>query len=151
MENLGIDQALDEFRKLLSDYELDEFFLRLVLLKVKRTQQPQIRMYFLDLVMEEHENEIQLVHSQIQSFDFHDPKEFLQNLPSPSHEEIVLPCDLQIEDNLAFKIKVEVLVAGFVTEDVAVPLDQEGPKETIPHNVFMDPVADYMEDLHQNL
>jgi len=51
-------------------------------------------MYFLDLVVEKYENEIELLHSQIQSYDIRDPMEFLHNLPSPNHEEIVLPSDL---------------------------------------------------------
>lgn len=58
VEDLAIAWALDKFRKLLSEYELDEDFLRLVLLKVKEIQQHQIKMYFLDLIVEEHENEI---------------------------------------------------------------------------------------------
>lgn len=83
--------------------------------------------------------------SQIQSYHFRDPEEFFQNLPSPSHEEIVLPSDLQIEDNYVSKAKTEDLVAGLITKDAIVPSDQEGPEEAIPHDVFIDPIADYME------
>jgi len=184
----------------------------MMLLKVKVINHPQIKMCFLDLIVEEHENEIEILHSQIQSYDFHDPKEFLQNLPSPSHEEIVLPFDFQIEDNHAFKEKTEELGARIVTEDfsvsspeivphiyvrtppkislhphavvsptssstsqstfstppstthtptiistllvvpflptlpfIPVNMDQKGPEETIPHDAFVDPIADYME------
>lgn len=60
-----VKQALNEFRNLLSEYEFDEKKIRVVLLKVKEIQQPQIRMCLLDLLMEELENEIEILHSQI--------------------------------------------------------------------------------------
>jgi len=120
VENLSVDEILDEFREVLSKFQLDEEFLKVVFFVVKiRKYSHEIKMCFLNLVVEKYENEIKLFHSQIQSYDFHDPKEFLQNLPSPSHEKIVLPPDLQIEDNHAFKRKTEKLVAGFCTEDTA--------------------------------
>jgi len=142
-----VKQAVNDFKKLLSEYELDDFFFKLVLLKVKAIQQPQIKMCFADLLAEEHQNEIELVHSQIQPFDFQDPKEFLQSLPSPSHEAIVLPSHLQIGDKLGFKTKTEVLAAEFDIEDATVPSDTEGLEKTLPHDAFVDPIADYMEDL----
>lgn len=147
VEDLAIEQALDEFRKLLSQSELDQDFVRSVLLKVKTIKQPQIRIPFLDLVVEEHENEIEFLHSRIRSYDFPNPKEFFQNLPSPSRKEIVLPSDLQIEDDHPFKRKNEVPAAEVVTKDAVVPSDKESLEETLPHDVFVNPVADYMEDL----
>jgi len=146
VEDLSFDETLNEFREVLSKFQPDEEFLGLVFLVVKTTEYPhKIKMCCLNLVVEKYENEIELLHSQIQSYDFLNPKEFLQNLPSPSHEEIVLPSDLQIEDNHAFKRKTEKLVAGFSTEDTTIQLDQESPKETITHYAFVDPIADYME------
>ena len=94
---------------------------------------------------ERYEKEIEFLQSQIHSYHFRDPEAFLQNLPSPSHEEMVLPSDLQIEYNYVFKAKTEGLVAGIITEDATVPSDQERPEETIPHDVFIDPIADYVE------
>ena len=104
-------------------------------------------MCLLNLVSEKYENEIKLLHSQIQSYNLRDPKKFLQNLPSPNHEEIVLPFDLQIEDNYAFKSKTEEVVLGFSIEDTTDKLDIEGLEETIILYAFVDTIADYMEVL----
>jgi len=87
------------------------------------------------------------LHSQIHSYNFRDPKEFLQNLPSLNHGKIVLPFDLQIEDDYAFKSNTEEVVAGFSIEDTTNKFDNEGPKETITLYAFVDPISDYMEVL----
>lgn len=104
-------------------------------------------MCFLNLVIEKYENEIKLFHSQIQSYNLRDPKESLQNLPSPNHEESVLPFDLRIEDDYAFKSKIEEIVSGFSIEDTTDKLEVEGPEKTIILYAFVDPIADYMEVL----
>ena len=144
--DLATKQALDEFRKLLSHYELDQDFVRAVLIKVKTIEQPQIRMCLLDLVVEEHENEIELLHSQIQPYDLPSTKEFFQNLPSPSHKEIMLPVSLQINVDHALKRKKDVLAAEVGPEDAAVTSNKEILQEILTHHVFIDPVAEYMED-----
>ena len=141
VEDLSFGKALDVFRENLSEFELDEEFFRLMLLKTAGGSHN----LFLDLVVERYENEIEFLQSQIQSYHFRDPEAFFQNLPSPSHEEIVLPSNLQIEDNYVSKAKTEDLVAGFIAKDVTVPSDQEGPEEAIPHDFFIDPIVDYME------
>ena len=141
VEDLSFDKALDVFRESLSKFELDEEFFKLMLLKTAGGSHN----LFLDLIVERYEKEIEFLQSQIHSYHFRDPEAFLQNLPSPSHEEIVLPSDLQIEDNYVSKAKNEDLVAGLITKDATVPSDQEGPEEAIPHDVFIDPIADYME------
>lgn len=146
MGDLAIEKALDEFRKLLSQYELDEDFVRSVLLKVKTIEKPQVRMCLLDLIVEEHENEIEWLHSQIQPFDFASPKEVFQSLPFPSHKEIVLPSNLQIKVDHTFKRKKDILATEVVTEDAAIPSDKESLEETLPHDAFIDPIAEYMED-----
>ena len=140
-----VKKALNEFRNLLSEYEFDEKILRIVLLKVETIQQPQIIMCLLDLLVEEHENEIELLHSQIQSYDFQDPKITFQNLPSPNLEKIILPANSQIEDNPAFKKRTGVLAAKFVSKVIAIAIDQESLEEILPHDVFVDPVANHME------
>lgn len=95
VENLSFDEALDEFREVLSSFQVDEDFLKLMLLAVKTAECPhKIKMCCLHLVVQKYENEIELLHSHIHSYVFRNPKEFLQNLPSPNHEEIVLPFDL---------------------------------------------------------
>ena len=141
MEDLSFGKALDVFRESLSKFELDEEFFKLMLLKTAGGSHN----LFLDLVVERYENEIEFLQSQIQSYHFRDPEAFFQNLPSPSHEEIVLPSDLQIEDNYVSKAKTEDLVVGLITKEATVSSDQEGPEEAIPHDVFIDPIADYME------
>ena len=83
---------------------------------------------FLELVVERYENEIELLESQIKSYSFRDPKEFYQNLPPPVHREIVLSPELQIEYDLGFKAKIEGVAARLITEDAAVPSDQEDPE-----------------------
>lgn len=143
MEYLSFDKALDIFRESLSKFELDEEFFKLMLLKTAGGSHN----LFLDLIVERYEKEIEFLQSQIHSYHFRDPEAFLQNLPSPSHEEIVIPSDLQIEDNYVyvFKAKTKDLVAGLITKEATVSSDQEGPEEAIPHDVFIDPIADYME------
>lgn len=37
------------------------------------------------------------------------------------------------------------MAAKFVSEVIAVAIDQENLEETLPHDVFVDPVADHME------
>lgn len=143
VEDVSFDEALDIFRESLSKFELDEEFFKLMLSKSAGGSHN----LFLDLIVERYEKEIEFLQSQIQSYHFRDPKAFLQNLPSPSHEEIVLPSDLQIEDNYVyvFKAKTEDLVAGLITKEANLSSDQEGPEEAIPHDVFIDPISDYME------
>ena len=173
----------------------------------------ETKINFLELVIEKYEREIDLLHSQIRLYDFHDPQDFLQNLPSPSHKEIVLPSDFQIQDDHVFNANSEELFAGLIVEDFAVSspetlphiyiptpskvsfhphvvispnsssisqntlstpssttrtptiistpplvqslpaisfipvnMNQEGPEKNIPHDAFVDPVADYIED-----
>jgi hypothetical protein len=143
VEDLSFDKALDVFRESLSKFELDEEFFKLMLLKTAGGSHN----LFLDLIVERYEKEIEFLQSQIHSYHFRDPEAFLQNLPSPSHEEIVLPSDLQIEDNGVYviKAKTEDLVAGLITKEANLSSNQEGPEEAIPHDVFIDPISDYME------
>lgn len=72
---------------------------------------------------------------------------FFQKLSSPSHKEIVLPSDLQTKCNLGFKAKTEDWGANFVVENTTIALTQKNSETTIPHDAFVDLVADYMEDL----
>ena len=56
-EDLSFDEALDEYRKILSEFELNEDFFRAVLIKtVGRPNK-----LFLELVVERYENEIELL------------------------------------------------------------------------------------------
>jgi len=52
---------------------------------------------FLGLVAKIFEKDIELLALQIQFYSFQDPKNFLENIPSPKQDEILLPSDLQID------------------------------------------------------
>jgi hypothetical protein len=88
---------------------------------------------------------------QIESYDFQDPKQFLESLPPPQREEIVIPFDLQIEEGHGCE-------PDFVELESRISLD-EGIEEVIQDQLvmesikgisinyeFIDPVADYMKN-----
>jgi hypothetical protein len=54
---------------------------------------------------------------KLQSVNILDLKEFLENLPSPKQEEIVLPIDCRLMMIMFSKYKAEVVDAGFNFED----------------------------------
>jgi len=87
------------------------------------------------------------LHSQIQSYNFQDPKEFFKNLPSPKQDETVVPFEWQIEDDYYFKYKNEEVVSGFNIEDTIDQLVIEGLEANIIHYAFVDPIIDYVEVL----
>ena len=122
-EDLPFDEALDECREMLSEFELNEEFFRAVLSKIPGGQNK----LFLELVVGKYENEIELLEAHIQSYNFRDPREFYQNLPPPVHREIVLSPELQFEYDLVFKAKTEGAAARLTTEDATTPSDQEDP------------------------
>ena len=76
----------------------------------------------------------------------------MENLPSPKQEEIVLPFDLQIDENYFFKYKTKIveLESGFNLEDTTNEIIHDrliikGLKANIINHVFIDPIPDYME------
>lgn len=92
-------------------------------------------------------NIIELLNTQIQSYNFQDPQEFLENIPSPKQEEIVLPLDLHSENDCSFKYQNEYVSSNFNIENTTTPLVIEGLEENIIHHDFIDPMAEYMEVL----
>ena len=146
MENLSSHDIFNEFMDRLLEFQLDEDFLRAIFLILKsRKCSPQLKICVLELVSERYENGIKVFHSKIQSYNFRDPKEFLENLPSPKQEEIVLPFDLQIEDDYDFKYNTEEIVSGFNIKDKTNQVVIEGLEAQIIHHAFDDPIANYME------
>ena len=144
VENLLSREVLNAFRNQLVEFQLYEDFLPPIFLILKSSKiNPEA--IFPKIVVEKCEIDIELLNSQIQSFNFQDPKEFLENSPFPKQEEIVLRFDLQIEDDYDFKYKTEEIVSGFNIEDTTNKLVIEGLEEKIIHHVFYDPIADYME------
>ena len=87
-----------------------------------------------------------MLNSQDQSYQFRDPRAFLEIIPPPKQEEISLPFDVQEKDDCAFKDHTEdqVIKAVWDVENQSI---MGGPKEEILYHVFVDPVAEYMEAL----
>jgi hypothetical protein len=139
-------EAIKEFRGKLAEFHIDEDFLTTVFRILESSKfSPKSKICFLELVVEKFENDIELLDSQIQSYNFLDLKEFLENLPSPKQEEIVLPIDWQIDDDYVFQYKAEVVDAGFNFEDATDQLVIEDLGTNIMHHALIDPIADYME------
>jgi len=139
-------EAIEEFRGKLVEFHIDEDFLTTVFRILESSKfSPKSKICFLELVVENFKNDIELLDSQIQSYNFLDLKEFLENLPSPKQEEIVLPVDLQIDDDYVFKYKAEVVDAWFNFEDGTDLLVIEDLGMHIMHHALIDPIADYME------
>jgi hypothetical protein len=139
-------EDLKEFRNKLAEFHIDEDFLTIVFRILESSKfSPKSKICFLELVVEKFENDIELLDSQIQSYNFRDLKEFLENLPSPKQEEIVLPIDWQIDDDYVFQYKAEVVDAGFNFEDAIDQLVIEDLGTNIMHHALIDPIADYME------
>jgi hypothetical protein len=107
---------------------------------------------FLGLVAERLENEFELLDVQFESYDLQDPKQFLESLPPPKREEIVIPFDLQIEEGYGCEphfVELE-LRFNFDEEIRKVIQDQlviESLKGISINYEFMDHVADYMKNI----
>ena len=105
---------------------------------------------FLDLVVERYEAEIKILNSQERSYQFRDPRAFLESLPPPKNEEIPLLFEVQEEDDPVLKSHTEDVVEDALIE-AAQDADNlpvmEGLKEESVHHLFTDPVAEYMEAL----
>ena len=120
--NPALCEAVEEIRKELADTEFDEdvFSALLHLLKSSKF----FKTKFCELIVERIEKEIQCLDEQIQSYDFQDPKKFLEILP-PSKQEITdLPTDVYIDT-----VQLEVCVAK-----LGQPIESG----------FRDPMATYM-------
>ena len=79
---------------------------------------PEGKSCFLGLVVERLKNEFELLDVGFQSYDFQDPKWFLESLPPPKKEEIVIPFDLQIEEGYSCEL-------DFVEMESRISLDEE--------------------------
>ena len=98
------------------------------------------------MVAERYEAEIEILNSQEKSYQFRDPRYFLESLPPPKKEEIPLLFDVQEEDDWAFNSHTEDAVIQASKDAGSLPVI-EGIKEESLHHVFIDPVAEYMEAL----
>ena len=109
MENPTLCEVLKEVRDQLVDIEIDEVFF-IVVLQFFRSPKfpPKSKTGFFELVVEKFEKEIQYLNDQIQSYEFRDPKKFLETLPPSKQETIELPVDICI-DSLQLETCIEEL------------------------------------------
>ena len=80
--NLALYEALKEVRYQLVDIEIDELYFMVVLQCLRSLKFPtEAKTRFFELIVEIFEKEIQHLNAQIQSYEFRDPKNFLETLP----------------------------------------------------------------------
>jgi len=107
--NPMFSKVLKEVRDQLVDSEIDEVFFITVLQCLKYFKfHPKAKTSFFELVVEKFEKEIQYLNYQIQSYEFRDPKKFLETLPPSKQETIEVPVDVCI-DSLQLEVCVEEL------------------------------------------
>ena len=64
------EQTLASLKDEILDFQFEEDFLRVLFLLFKsRKCSPQVKKWLLDIIFENYENEIKLLHSQIQSYN----------------------------------------------------------------------------------
>jgi hypothetical protein len=150
-------EMLQTLRDELEEFQIDENFSTSVFICLKsREVTPKGKICFLGLIDERLENGFELLDVQIESYDFQDPKSFLESLPPPKREEIVIPFELQIEEEYGYEPEIEELESRF-------NLDKENEKVIHDQLVierlrgisinykFMDLVADYMKNISNSI
>jgi hypothetical protein len=119
-------EALNGVREWLVDIEINEEFFSIFLQCLKSPEfHLEGKTRFGELVVERVENEIQYLDEQIQSYNFQDPKKFLEILPPSQQEVIDLPTDIYIDN-----VQLEVCLA-----ELGQPTESG----------FRDPIAAYMD------
>ena len=111
---------------------------------------PALKKMFLDLVIDRYEAELELLNSQEISYEFRDPRAFLESLPPPKNKEIPLLFDIQEEEDPVPQSHLEDAVENAIIEAAqdadSLPI-MEGLNEESAHHMLVDPVAEYMEAL----
>jgi len=80
--NLALCEVVKKIRDQLADFEIDERFFSVVLQCLKFPKFPfEAKTGVCELIVERIEKEIQCLNDQIQSYDFRDPRKFLETLP----------------------------------------------------------------------
>ena len=109
VENLLSSEMLLMLRDEIEKFQIDQSFSPLIFYCLKSSRlTPEGKNCFLGLVVERLENEIELLNFQIESYNFQDPKQFLETLPPSKQETIGLPLDICI-DSLQLEVCVEEL------------------------------------------
>ena len=110
VENLLSCEFLKEFRNKLVEFQIDEDFLAVMFPCLKSSKfSPEGKICFRELIVEIFEKDIELLDFHIELYNFQDPKQFLENIPSRKQEEIIFPFDLQIDENYVFKYKTKTI------------------------------------------
>ena len=105
--NPALCEAVKEVRDQLADFEINEEFFSAVLQCLRSLKFPlEAKTGFCELVVERFEKEIQCLNDQIQSYDFRDPRMFLETLPPSKQQTIELPTDVCIDS-----VQLEVCIA----------------------------------------
>ena len=78
--------------------------------------EPLLREIFLELVVERCGAEIELLSSQEISYEFRDPRAFLESLPPPKRENIPLLFEIQEEEDPVFMSHTEDAVEDAIIE-----------------------------------
>jgi hypothetical protein len=150
-------EMLQTLRDELAEFQIDENFSTSVFLCLKSSRlTPEGKSCFLGLVAERLENEFELLDVQIESYDFQDPKQFLESLPPPKREEIVIPFDLQIEEGYGYEPDIVELESRFnLDEEIEKVIQDQLVIESLKgisiNYEFMDPVADYMKNISSSI
>ena len=147
MHLIFIAECRDIISSYLAELEVEDLP-RAILLSSKF--KPVLRKIFLELVVERYEAKIEFLNSQEKSYQFRDPRAFLESLPPPKREEIPLLFEVEEEDDPVPQSPFEDAVENAIIEaaqDVdSLPITAGQKGESI-HQVFVDPVAEYMEAL----
>jgi len=94
--NPALCEVVKEVRNQLADFEINEDFFNALLQCLKSPKFPlEAKTGVCELVVERIEKEIQCLN--IQSYEFQDPKKFLETLPPSKQETIELPTDVCID------------------------------------------------------
>jgi len=96
--DLALCEVVKEVRDQLVDFEIDETFFIAVFQCLKSSKfPPEAKIGFCELLVEIFDKDIQYLNDQIQSYEFRDPKMFLETLPPSKQETIELPVDICID------------------------------------------------------
>ena len=119
-------EGVKEVRNQLADEEFDEVFFSALFQCLKSPKFPlDAKTRVCELVVERIEKEIQTLDEQIQSYDFQDPKKFLEILPPSQQDIIELPTHVYIDN-----VQLEVCIA-----ELGKPTESG----------YRDPMATYMD------
>lgn len=124
--NPALCEALNKVREWFVDIEINEEFFSTFLQGLKSPEfSSEAKTGACELVVERIEKEIQCLDEKIQSYDFQDPKKFLEILPPLKQEIIESPTDVYIDS-----VQLEVCLA-----ELGQPTESS----------FCDPIAAYMD------